>query len=97
VNSRLPKWMVWPGSRPTPVELSPLAMKESFSEGPSDRLEEKHAANPPSWRAYCRCFLHWQDTRHTIVYPGSGPYFKVILKMNSGYNGVSREPEKFIK
>jgi hypothetical protein len=25
---------------------------------PSNRLEEKHVANPPSWSANCRCVLH---------------------------------------
>jgi hypothetical protein len=28
---------------------------------PSERLEEKHAASPPSWRTNCRCFIHRQD------------------------------------
>jgi hypothetical protein len=33
VNSGLPKRMVLPGARPTPVGLLPLAMKESFGKG----------------------------------------------------------------
>jgi hypothetical protein len=32
VMSRLPKWMVSPGARPTPIGLLSLEMKESFSE-----------------------------------------------------------------
>jgi hypothetical protein len=28
---------------------------------PSERLEEKHAINPPSWRANYQCFLHRQE------------------------------------
>jgi hypothetical protein len=32
VNSRLLKWIVLPGAKPTPVRLLPLATKESFSE-----------------------------------------------------------------
>jgi hypothetical protein len=45
-----------------------------------------------------------RTTKHTIVYPGSPPLLGgnshtssgLILKMNSGYNGVSRELEKFV-
>jgi hypothetical protein len=33
VNSGLPKWMVLPRARPTPVGLLPLATKESFGKG----------------------------------------------------------------
>jgi hypothetical protein len=28
---------------------------------PLKHLEEKHAANPPSWRANFQCFLHRQE------------------------------------
>jgi hypothetical protein len=43
--------------------------------------------------------------KHTIIYSDSGPLFRdnshtssgLILKMNNGYNGVSRELEKFMK
>jgi hypothetical protein len=61
-------------------------------------VEEKHAANSPSWRANYQYFLHHQDIgwsrscvhvsrwscklrrtiKHTIIYPGSGPYYEVI-------------------
>jgi hypothetical protein len=42
---------------------------------------------------------------HTIIYPGSRPLLRgnsptsnsLILKMNNGYNGVSRGLEKFVK
>jgi hypothetical protein len=46
-----------------------------------------------------------RTTKHTMVYHGLGPSLEVIalrprsliLKMNSGYNGVSRELENFVK
>jgi hypothetical protein len=44
-----------------------------------------------------------RTTKYTLVYPGSGPSLEVttssglILKMNSGYNGVSKELKKFMK
>jgi hypothetical protein len=61
--------MVLPKARLMPVKLLSLAMKESFGEGTirtlvkelSEHLEEKNAANPPSWRANCWCFLHQQE------------------------------------
>jgi hypothetical protein len=28
---------------------------------PSERLEEEHIVNPPSWRANYQCFLHRQE------------------------------------
>jgi hypothetical protein len=64
----------------------------------SERLEEKHATNPPSWCTNYWCFLHQEDIgrsrsfipvvrwscelrrtiMRTIVYPYSGPFYKVI-------------------
>jgi hypothetical protein len=47
MNLRLPKRMVL------------LREKLSYDRrSPSERLEEKHAANPSSWRINCRCFLY---------------------------------------
>jgi hypothetical protein len=54
----------------------------------------------------CSCFkVNLRTTKYTIIYPGSGPLIRgnshmsssLILKMNGGYNGVSRELEKFAK
>jgi hypothetical protein len=86
---------------------------------PSEHLEEKHIANPPSWRANCRCLLHWQEQGgqdHAFQFRDGLVNYKtyydlywfrpllggnshtssnLILKMKRGYNGVSRELEKF--
>jgi hypothetical protein len=61
---------------------------------PSECLEEKHATNPPSWHANCQYFfapryrvikiMHsysevvLRTTKHTMVYPDSGPSLEVI-------------------
>jgi hypothetical protein len=54
----------------------------------------------------CSCFeVVLQTTKHTIGYHGLGLLLEgnihmssgLILKMNSGYNGMSRELEKFTK
>jgi hypothetical protein len=62
---------------------------------PSERPEEKHAANLHSWHANYRCFFaptrymvvkiaHFSSEvvlltmKHTIIYPGSDPFSKVI-------------------
>jgi hypothetical protein len=86
---------------------------------PSECLDEKHATNPPfrcaNYLIFCTgknkvikitCFsseMVLQTTKHTMIYPGSGPLLKdnsptsscLIWKMNRGYNGVSRELKKF--
>jgi hypothetical protein len=62
---------------------------------PSERLEEKHAVNPPSWCSNYRYFLHRQEqggqiarssfevvlqtTKHTIIYSGISPSLEVIV------------------
>jgi hypothetical protein len=61
---------------------------------PTELLEEKYAANPPSWRINYQCFftdknrvvtitcssfeMVLQTTKHTMIYPGLGPSLEVI-------------------
>jgi hypothetical protein len=43
---------------------------------PSEHLDEKHAANPPSWHANCQCFFAL--TRYRMV-KIVGSYSEVVL------------------
>jgi hypothetical protein len=92
VNSRLPKWMVLPGARPTPVGSLPLETKESFSEGTIGTSRGK--AHYKSLFLACQLSVFFaparyrvvkiarsvvlRTTNNTIVYPSSGPSLEVI-------------------
>jgi hypothetical protein len=52
VNSGLPKRMVLPGARPTPVGLLPLATKESFGKGTIRMSRGKAHYKSPTWRLF---------------------------------------------
>jgi hypothetical protein len=97
MNSRSLKWMVDVLSKLDAEQKMGVAGGDgefTYMREPSKHLEEKHAANPPSWRANCLCFLLARyrvvkiarsyskvvvrTTKHTIVYPGSGPSLEVI-------------------
>jgi hypothetical protein len=118
VESRLPKWMVPPGVRPTPVGLLPLATKESFSEGTIRTSIGKARCNSTFRCANCWCFCigkiqggqdcmflfrdglvnyktHYDLPSFRPLLGGNSTTSNgLILTMNSGYNGASRELEK---
>jgi hypothetical protein len=70
MNSSIPKWMVLPG-----------ALVE-----PSERLEEKHAANPPTWHANYRCFLHRQDRVVKIMCSCSAVVLQIMKNYEAHYS-----------
>jgi hypothetical protein len=95
VNARLPKWMVLPRMRPTPVEWFPLATKESFGEGTIGTSRGKTRYKSPFLA--CQLLVFFVSTRyrgvkiarscseavlrttkHTMVYPDSGPSMEII-------------------
>jgi hypothetical protein len=65
VNSRLPKWMVLPGARPTPVGSLPLETKESFSEGTIGTSRGKARYKSPFWA--CQLSVFFAPTRYRVV------------------------------
>jgi hypothetical protein len=61
MNSRLPKLMVLPEARPTPMGLLSLAMNESFSDGIIGMSREEAQCKSPYLAHQLSMFLHQQD------------------------------------
>jgi hypothetical protein len=95
VNSRLPKWMVLLGARPTPVGLLLLATKESFIEGAIRTSRGKVCYTPHLAHQLSVFFAPARTGWSRLCVPVPMWSSGLILKINRGYNVVSRELEKF--